>query len=140
MSNARVIKNNKAYDSGDVKVFINGVPIRCTEITYKNKQEHQLNYTLGNEATSWSAGKIEPEASVGLMMQDAIQLENAAPNRNLLKLKPFDINVTFFNEYNKVVNDTIVAKFQDQGREVNGEMGLQSNYELFAMSIEPNNV
>ena len=50
------------------------------------------------------------------------------------------INVTFVDGYNKVVNDTILAKFQSQGREVNTEMGLNKQYELFVLEVEYNNV
>lgn len=56
-----IIRNSKAYDSADVKVQINGVPIEVKSISYSNAQEHQLNHTLGAEATSWSMGKIEPK-------------------------------------------------------------------------------
>lgn len=135
---AKVIKNGKAYDSGDVDVFINGIPVNVTEITYNNEQEHQLNHTLKNDASSWSQGKKTPSCSIGLMMHDAVVLEDAADG-DLLGEKPFDINVTFTNDYNKIVNDTIIAKFKDQGREVTGDMGLQKNYELFALDIEFNN-
>lgn len=135
---ATVIRNKKAYDSGDVNVFINGIPINVTEISYEKEQEHQLNYTLHNDASSWSRGKKAMTASVGLMMEDAVVLEDAADG-DLLGIKPFDINVTYINEFNKIVNDTITAKFSKQGREVTGDMGLQKQYDLFVLSIKFNN-
>jgi hypothetical protein len=135
---ADVIKNKKAYDSGDVDVFINGEPIDIMEITYDTEQEHQLNHTLKNEATSWSAGKKTHSASVTLMMQDAVALEIAAEG-DLLSIKPFDINVSFVNEYNIIVNDTITAKFMKQGRDVTGDMGLNKQYDLFVLDIKYNN-
>ncbi|MRI64658.1 hypothetical protein EDM00_11770, partial [Ornithobacterium rhinotracheale] len=61
---SRVNRNGKAYDSADVKVQINGVPIEVKSIEYGNEQEHQLNHTLGARATSWSFGKITPSASM----------------------------------------------------------------------------
>ena len=48
--------------------------------------------------------------------------------------------MTFVDGYNKVVNDTILAKFQSQGREVNTEMGLNKQYELFVLEVKYNNV
>lgn len=133
-----VNKNNKAYDSGDVDVFINGESIDVSEISYETEQEHQLNYTLRDEATSWSRGKKSHTASVTLMMEDAVNLENANGG-DLLSIKPFDINVTFTNEFNTIVNDTITAKFMKQGREVTGDMGLNKQYDLFVISIKYNN-
>lgn len=136
---ATVIKNKKAYDSGDVDVTINGVPLNVVEISYDVEQEHQLNYTLKDNASSWSKGRKTPTASISLMMEDAVILEDSA-NGDLLNIKPFEINVTYTNEYNKIVNDTITAKFQKQGREVTGDMGLQMQYPLFALGIDFNNV
>jgi len=135
---ATVIKNKKAYDSGDVNVFISGVPVEVVEIKYETEQEHQVNYTLHEKPTSWSRGKKSFTASISLMMEDAVQLEDAA-NGDLLSIQPFPINVSFVNEFNKLVNDTIVAKFQKQGREVTGDMGLQYQYDLFVLDIEYNN-
>lgn len=133
-----IIKNKKAYDSGDVEVFINGEAIDVVEITYDTEQEHQLNHTLGNNATSWSKGKKTHSASVTLMMHDAVLLEKAAKG-DLLAVKPFDINVSYVNDYNEIINDTITAKFMKQGREVTGDMGLNKQYDLFVLAIKFNN-
>ncbi len=132
---AKVIRNGKAYDSGDVKVQVNGVPIEVSKITYGNEQEHQLNYSLGNKATSWSQGKITPNASIGIAMHDIIPLEKAS-NGSILKLKPFTITVEFVNEFNIIVVDKIVAKFQSEGRDVTGDMGLEKEYDLFALDVK----
>lgn len=132
-----IIRNNKAYDSADVKVQINGVPIEVTSLTYGNEQEHQLNHTLGEDATSWSKGKKKPSASMGVMMHDISPLEMSAGG-SLLKVKPFIITVEFVNEYNVIVVDKIIAKFKNEGREVTGDMGLKKEYELFAMKVSLN--
>lgn len=132
-----IIRNNKAYDSADVKVQINGVPIEVTSLTYGNEQEHQLNHTLGEDPTSWSRGKKTPSASMGVMMHDILPLEMAAKG-SLLSVKPFVITVEFVNEYNLIVVDKIIAKFKNEGREITGDMGLKKEYELFAMSVKLN--
>lgn len=131
---ADIIRNNKAYDSADVKVYINGVPIEVTSLTYGNEQEHQVNHTLGAEPSSWSRGKITPSASMGVMMHDILPLEMAAKG-SLLNVKPFVITVEFVNEFNIIVVDKIIAKFKNEGREVTGDMGLKKEYELFAMKV-----
>ncbi|SNA83373.1 conserved hypothetical protein [Flavobacterium psychrophilum] len=133
-----IIRNNKAYDSGDAEATINGIPFDIVEISYANEQEHQLNHTMKNNATSWSRGKITPTCTMTVMMHDITPIETACGG-DLLKVAPFEINVTFINEFNVPVNDTIIAKFQDQGREVTGDMGLNKQYTLFAMSVKFNN-
>lgn len=134
---ADVIRNGKSYDSGDVKVFINGINIQAIKITYGKEQEHQLNYTLSNNASSWSKGKITPSCTIDLMMADVVPLERAAGG-DLLNVKPFNITVEFVNEDNEIVVDSILAKFKNQGRDVTGEMGLQMSYELFALAVDFN--
>ncbi|PTT43728.1 hypothetical protein DBR28_00110 [Chryseobacterium sp. HMWF028] len=134
---SEIIRNGKAYDSVDVKVQINAVPINVKSLSYGNEQEHQLNHTLGADATSWSMGKKTPSASVTLMMADSVPLERAA-NGSLLKAKPFTITVEFVNEYNIIVVDKIIAKFQSEGREVTGDMGLEKQYDLFALAVDLN--
>lgn len=134
---ATINRNGKAYDSADVEAFINGVPIEVTSLTYGNEQEHQLNFTLGSTASSWSMGKITPSCSMGLMMHDVTPLELASGG-SLLKVRPFDLVVTFTNEYNIIVTDHLVVKFQNEGREVTGEMGLKKEYTMFALSVQLN--
>lgn len=134
---SEIIRNSKAYDSADVKVQINGVPIEVKSISYGNEQEHQINHSLGANPTSWSMGKIEPSASMTVAMADIVPLEIASGG-SLIKIKPFTITVEFVNEYNIIVVDKIIAKFKDEGRDVTGEMGLEKQYDLFALSVELN--
>ncbi|MEQ3500602.1 hypothetical protein ABMY20_12665 [Tenacibaculum sp. SSH1-16] len=132
---AEIIRNGKAYDSGDVKAYINGAPIEVSKIVYGNEQDHQLNFSLGNKATSWSMGKINPNATMGIAMHDIIPLERAA-NGSIMKIKPFTITVEFVNDFNVIVVDKIVAKFKNEGRDVTGDMGLEKEYELFALDVQ----
>lgn len=127
-------RNGKAYDSADVKVQINGVPLEVKSISYGNEQEHQLNYGLSSHPTSWSMGKITPSASITVAMHNITPLERVSGG--LLKIKPFTITVEFVNEYNEIIVDKIIAKFKNEGREVTGDMGLEKQYELFALSVE----
>ena len=137
---ARAIRNGKAYDSADVQTLINGIPWEVEEISYGMTQEHQLNYQLGSEKpSSWSQGKEEYSCSVTVPMHAIAALERVAPGGRLTKIRPFYINVSFVNDYNDIVNDTILAKFKDQGREVTGDMGLKKQYELFVLDIDFNN-
>jgi hypothetical protein len=133
-----ITRNGKAYDSADVEVFINGVPVEVTTATYGNEQEHQLNWTLGQNASSWSQGKRTPSATLGFMMHDIVPIELAAKGGSILDIAPFYVIVTFTNEYNIIVTDRLLVKFQNEGREVTGEMGLKKEYTMFALKVELN--
>lgn len=133
----KITRNGKAYDSGDVQVFIAGQEIEVTSIDYGNTQEHQRNYSLKNKATSWSRGKIEPYCTIGFAMEEITPMEKAVAG-SLLDIAPFSVTVTFINEYNEIIVDKLLIKFQQEGREVTGEMGLRKDYEMFALDVELN--
>jgi hypothetical protein len=132
----KITRNGKAYDSADVEAFFNGVVVEITSATYGNEQEHQLNWTLGSDPTSWSSGKKTPACVLGIMMHDIVPIEKAAKGGSILKLKPFDVVITFTNEYNVIVTDRLLVKFMSEGREVTGDMGLKKDYTMFALSVE----
>lgn len=133
-----ILVNGKAYDSVDVKCQLNGIPIEVTSLVYGNAQEHQLNHTMGADATSWSNGKKTPNAKMGLMMHDITPLETASKGGSIMNIKPFTMTVEYVNEYNVIIVDKIIAKFQSEGREVTGDMGLKMDYDLFALSVKLN--
>lgn len=135
---AVITRNGKAYDSVDCECFLNGVPLEITSATYGNEQEHQLNFTLGQNASSWSSGKRTPSCTIGIMMHDIVPIELAARGGSILDLKPFTIIFTFTNEFNMIVTDKVLVKFQNEGREVTGEMGLKKEYTMFALKVDLN--
>lgn len=135
-----VRRNGKAYDSADVVITqLGAVESEVLNCTYSTDQEHKVNHSLSAEATSWSMGKITREGKITLYMNAVRKLEKLAGG-NLLKLAPFDTNVTFVNEFNDIINDTITWKFMSQGRDINGEMGLAQEFTMFVLGVEYNNV
>lgn len=135
---ANITRNGKAYDSADVQVFIEGIEFfEVIDLKYSNAQEHQLNHSLAAIGTSYSLGKITPTASITLWMKDSVKLEKLG-NGSLLNLRPLSYQVTYTNEDNEIISDRVIAKFQDEGREVTGDMGLKRTYDLFALSVDLN--
>jgi hypothetical protein len=136
----RITRDGKAYDSGDAIVTgLGQIWDEVVELTYSTGQEHQVNHTIGsNVASSWSRGKITHDGTITLMMNQISAIEKAAGG-SLLSIKPFDLNVSFFDEFNALINDTITCKFMSQGRTINTEMGLSQQYTLFVLSIDYNN-
>lgn len=135
---AEITRNGKAYDSVDCEAFLNGVPVEITSATYGNEQEHQLNWTMGQNATSWSKGKRTPSCTIGIMMHDIVPIELAAKGRSILDINPFYVIFTFTNEFNVIVIDKVLVKFQNEGRDVTGEMGLKKEYTMFALDVKLN--
>lgn len=137
----RIINNGKAYDSGDVQVCLFGrLDWEVTNLNYDTEQEHQPNHSLGsNKQTSFSMGKVSHKGDITLRLASASAIEKAAGG-SILNIKPFHINVTYVNDDNDIVNDTITAKFQSQGREVGGDMDLKKQFTLFILDIDYNNI
>lgn len=135
---AEITRNGKAYDSVDCECFLSGVPLEVTSATYGNEQEHQLNWTLGQNASSWSSGKRTPSCTIGIMMHDITPIELAAKGGSILDIKPFWVIFTFTNEFNAIVTDKVLVKFQNEGRDVTGEMGLKKEYTMFALKVQLN--
>jgi hypothetical protein len=133
-----IVRNGKAYDSGDVDFTIEGVMFPgVAKVVYGVKQEHQKNYSLKNKATSWSKGKIDETGNVELYMEDVVALQKTAKG-SLLNLKPFYSTVTFTNDDQEVITDRIYWKFQSDGRNIDGSMGLKMEFEMFVLGIELN--
>ncbi len=133
-------KNGKAYDAGDVNIAMFGsMSYEVTELTYGTEQEHALNHSLGtNRPTSFGMGKITYSASMTMRLASISAIEKAAGG-DLLKIQPFEINVTYTNENNDIINDTLLVKFMDQGRDVPSEMDLKKQFNLFVLDINYNN-
>ena len=138
----RIIKNGKAYDGADaICTALGQIWDEVVEVEYSADREHKHNHTIGaHKPTSWSMGNETYSGRLVVMMNQIVALEKAAPNGNILDIKPFDWNTTFADDYNEIVNDTVVWKFQSWGRKVNTEMGLAQEFNMFVLEVKPNNV
>lgn len=138
---ALILRNGKSYSSGDVKIALFGsLDYEVTAISYSTSQTHTPNYSLGSDdPTSYSMGKKERKGSITMRLPSVSAIEKAVRG-DLLKIKPFPINVTYLSDENLLINDTIIAKFMDQGRDVGGDDDLKQTFELFVLDIKFNNV
>jgi hypothetical protein len=132
--------NKKAYDHGDITLtFLGNQPINFFMIEYGDEQEHQLNHGRGNEPHSYSTGKITYNCKLGLGMDEVVAVQNAAPGRDLKKIKPFDIIVTYLNEDQQLVVDRVTVKFKGAGRKSSsGDMNIQQEFEMLCLGIKYN--
>lgn len=138
---AEVYVGDRAYDKADVKIAMLGdLPAEVSEISYAKEVEHQLNYGMRRKPTSWSMGKESYSGSITLSMHEVVKLEDAIVEgeKDLTRIKPFKIFVSYINEYQKLITDKITAKFKNHGRDVNDDMGLSKQFELFVLDVEFN--
>lgn len=110
--------NGIAYSYVDVKVKLAGVVIpSVSKINYTEEQEKENNYGTGERPVSRGRGKIEPKASFEISMNDIEALRDVAPNGSLLKLQPFDIEVSFLNAQRVITHTIKNCEFTSDGVE-----------------------
>jgi hypothetical protein len=108
------------------------------KVSYGIKQENVLNKSLKRKATSFGVGSETPDAGkLGLYMEDAVALQNLAKG-SLTRLKPFYTTVVFTNEDSQVVTDVVYWKFASDGRDIDGNPGLKTEYDMFVIDVKLN--
>jgi len=138
---ADVYVGDRAYDKADVKIAMLGdLPAEVSEISYGKEVEHQLNFGMAAKPTSWSKGKESYSGSITMSMHEVVKLEDAiiVGEKDLTRIKPFKIFISYINESQKFVTDKVFAKFKNHGREVTDDMGLSKQFELFVLDVEFN--
>ena len=136
-----ISRNGKTYDNASVQIAMLGsIDHEVTKLEYSTKQEHKANHSLGShEATSYSMGKITHSCKLGLRLKSMSEIEKAAGG-SLLRIKPFDIIVVYTDDENEIITDVIKAKFQDQGRSLDGDGDgdIKQEFDMFCLHIDYN--
>lgn len=138
MLGAEISRNGKSYDSGDVDINIDGQMYPgVAKISYELVEESTLNKSLKRKPTSYGIGAESYTGSMELYMEDVVSLQKKAGG-SLTKLKPFWTTVTFTNEDQEVITDTIFWKFKKDGRSADGGTGLKTEYEMLVLELNLN--
>lgn len=88
--------NGINYSWGNIKLVLFGVPVvGITKITYKTKQKKENQYGMGYEPISRGYGNKEYEGSIEIYTDELKRIIASAPNRDLMAIPPFSIQVLF---------------------------------------------
>ncbi len=129
--------NGKAYSYVDIVVKIAGINTpSVSKISYTEEQQKENNYGTGSRPVSRGEGKIEAKASIEISMNDVEAIRDVAPDGSLLRLPPFDIQVTFLNS-SKVVTHTIKnCEFTSDGVEAGvDDKDIKTSFDLIPSHI-----
>lgn len=132
-----VLINGKAYDFTQVVVKIFGVNIASvSQINYAEEQAKENNFGTGTRPVSRGRGAITPTCSITMSMNDIEAIRDVAPDGSLLKVEPFDVEVSFLNDQ-KVVNHVIKnCEFLTDGVEAATEdKDLKKSFDLLPSHI-----
>ncbi len=101
--------NGKLYSWAQISLGIDGVPvIGVRAIRYGDKETKDNVWGGGKYAVGYGDGQISCEASITLLMDEVVPLQNASPTGRLQDLAPFDVTVCYMHPISsKVVTDVI---------------------------------
>jgi hypothetical protein len=114
---ATPLVNGINYSWSNVKLILFGVPVvGIVKIDYKIKQKKENQYGAGYEPISRGYGNKEYEGSIELYQDEIKRIIEAAPNRDLMQIPPFDIQVLFETGGALVTQDTLkMCEFMEEG-------------------------
>jgi hypothetical protein len=100
--------NGVSYAWVDINLVLFGVPVTgITKIMYKKKTIKENLQGAGGLPTSRGYGNDEFEASIELYSEVVRKLIDAAPNKNLMDIPPFDIPVVYGSSRTAPTKDVI---------------------------------
>ncbi len=109
--------NGVSYAWVDINFVLFGVPVTgISKIMYKKKQNKENLYGAGALPTSRGMGNIEFEASIEIYSEVMRRIIEAAPNKDLLSIPPFDIPVVYGSSRTAPVKDVLkMVEFTESG-------------------------
>lgn len=113
--------NGINYSWGNVKLILFGTPIvGITKIDYKTKQKKENQYGAGYEPVSRGYGNKEYEGSIEIYTDELKRIIALAPNRDLMQIPPFQIQVVFEDATGVLVTTDVLemCEFMEEGLSV----------------------
>jgi hypothetical protein len=108
--------NGINYSWANIKVILFGVPVvGITKIDYKIKQKKENQYGAGYEPISRGYGNKEYEGSIEIYTDELKRIIAAAPNRDLMQIPPFNIQVVFENGNTVEQDNLLMCEFTEEG-------------------------
>jgi hypothetical protein len=88
--------NGINYSWANVTINLFGVPVvGITKIDYKSMQKKENNYGIGAQPVSRGYGNYEYEGTIELYVEEWKRIIAASPNRDPLRIAPFNIQVVY---------------------------------------------
>lgn len=131
--------NGINYSWANITLTLFGVPVvGITKIEYKRKQKKENNYGAGPQPVSRGYGNYEYEGSIELYTDELKRIIASAPNRDLLAIPPFDIQVTFGGSGVQADKDVLRScEFTEEGLSASqGDTKLMVSLPLIIGSID----
>ena len=138
MPNQTPLINGKAYDYTQIVATIGGSPLAgITGINYTETQEKVNNFGAGNRPVSRGRGPIDASGSLDIDMNEIEAIRDAAPNRSLLQIPPFDVTVTYLNEQKVITHVLKNVEFLSDGVETSqGDTNISRSFDIVLSHVD----
>jgi len=109
LNNKQILINGKAYDWASVTIMIGSqVLFGVTSISFSEKQNIKPIYNAGVYPIGYGLGKVQTNVKLTID-QDEYQILRASANEfKVQNIRPFDIYVIFFDEYDNLPLNFII--------------------------------
>jgi hypothetical protein len=139
MPNYTPLINGQSYGWGDIIINILGRDVvGRTAIMYSDDTEKENVYGAGNLPIARGRGATKAEASITLLMEEIIALQDIAPDRNLSNIPAFDVIVKFMPIVpGRIVTDIIRnCEFTGNKRDIKqGDKSIAAEFKLVTSHI-----
>lgn len=136
---ARIMRMGEVYSSGDVTVTVAGMQnVDPSAIEYGYSYQHEYQRGIRRAPRGWRMGAKEYEGSITLPLDVIAEFEKFAPGGDIALIRPFPVNIVFFNLQNEMIRDLVIAKFKGNKRSVSNDGELENQYDLFVLDVQLN--
>jgi hypothetical protein len=130
--------NGFVYSWADIVINISGVPVTGVRgIKYAENRTNDNVYGVGSYPVGRGKGRIEPTASITLLMDEVVAISDAAPLHRIDDIAPFDIVVSYIPLNSAKIRHDVIKNCQfkansrdwsegDTSEEVELEMTISS--------------
>jgi hypothetical protein len=131
--------NGFVYSWADIVVTINGVPVTGVRaIKYAENRTTENVYGVGSYPVGRGKGRIEPTASITLLMDELVAISDSAPFQRIDDIAPFDIIVSYTPANSAKIRHDVIknAQFKSNSRDwTEGDTSEEVELELVISHI-----
>jgi hypothetical protein len=103
--------NGSAYNWANVRIQFSNMTtsiIGVTNISYSSSREFENVYAAGDQPIARSSGNVTYEASITLLKDEVVRIQNASPFGDITLLEPFEIIVSYRSDIaGKITTETL---------------------------------
>jgi hypothetical protein len=110
-----VLINGSSYNWSQIRIQLSNMTtpfIGVTSINYSSSREFENIYAAGDQPIARSSGNVTYEASITLLKDEVVRIQNASPLGDITLLDPFDVIVTYRSDVASKITTEVLKNCQ----------------------------